>query len=234
MKVLLVEDEDPIAFFLQKGLSANGYAVHRAATGVEAMDDTATREVDIAILDLSLPDMDGLSVLSRWRRLGLSAPVIILSARTQPDDRILGLNLGADDYLPKPFDFEELLARMWARLRPPMTPSTSTLRVRNVEFDLPTRRVTSDGAPIDLTWRESALLEEFMRHPDHVLSREQLMSRVWNLDFDPHSNVVDVYVGYLRRKLGGDAIETVRGFGYRLVAGDPYAGSLQRHGATRM
>ena len=216
MKVLLVEDEESIALFLRKALSANGYAVRRAATGTEALDDTATNEVDIAILDLSLPDMDGLNVLNRWRRGGMAAPVIILSARSQPDDRIHGLNLGADDYLPKPFDLGELLARMWARLRPPMTPSASTLRVRNLEFDLPTRRVTSDGMPIDLTWRESALLEEFMRHPDQVLTREQLTSRVWNLDFDPHSNVVDVYVGYLRRKLGDDAIETVRGFGYRL------------------
>ena len=102
-----------------------------------------------------------------------------------------------------------------------MTPSASTLRVGNVQFDLPTRRVTSAGTPIDLTWRESALLEEFMRHPDQVLSREQLVSRVWNLDFDTHSNVVDVYVGYLRRKLGDDSIETVRGFGYRLPVDKP-------------
>src|SRR6185437_3659887 len=127
------------------------------------------------------------------------APVIVLSARGDPDDRVRGLDLGADDYLPKPFSFEELLARLRARLRPAGAPPASTLRARGVELDLQTRRVTSDGAPIDLTWRESVLLEEFMHHPDQVLSREQLMSRVWNLDFDPHSNVVDVYVGYLRR-----------------------------------
>jgi DNA-binding response OmpR family regulator len=114
-----------------------------------------------------------------------------------------------------------------------MTPTASTLRVRNIEFDLLTRRVTSDGALIDLTWRESALLEEFMRHPDQVMAREQLMSRVWNLDFDPHSNVVDVYVGYLRRKLGDDAIETVRGFGYRLPAGEPLGHARRENGATR-
>jgi DNA-binding response OmpR family regulator len=217
MRVLIVEKEDRVASFLRKGLAANGYAVQRAATGAEALDESTTREVDIAILDLGLPDIDGLSVLTQWRRTGMAAPVIVLSARAELDDRVRGFDLGADDYLPKPFYFEELLARLRARLRPAWAPSASTLRARGVELDLQTRRVTSDGAPIDLTWRESVLLEEFMRHPDQVLSREQLMSRVWNLDFDPHSNVVDVYVGYLRRKLGDHAIETVRGFGYRLL-----------------
>jgi two-component system, OmpR family, response regulator len=221
MKVLIVETEDRVASFLRKGLAASGYAVQRAATGAEALDESTTREVDIAILDLGLPDIDGLSVLTQWRRTGMAAPVIVLSARGDLDDRVRGLDLGADDYLPKPFSFEELLARLRARLRPAGAPPASTLRARGVELDLQTRRVTSDGAPIDLTWRESVLLEEFMRHPDQVLSREQLMSRVWNLDFDPHSNVVDVYVGYLRRKLGDHAIETVRGFGYRLPVDEP-------------
>jgi len=216
MRVLVVEDEDRIAAFLDKGLTAHGYAVNRASTGAEALDEATTDDVDIAILDLSLPDIDGLHVLDRWRDKGMSAPVIVLTARDQPDDRVRGLDLGADDYMPKPFDFDELLARIRARLRPSRAPS-SILRARNVEFDLLTRRVTSDGTPVELTWRESALLEEFMRHPDQVLSREQLMSRVWNLEFDPGSNVVDVYVGYLRRKLGDSAIETVRGAGYRLL-----------------
>jgi DNA-binding response OmpR family regulator len=216
MRILVVEDEDRIASFLDKGLTAHGYVVHRASTGAEALDDSTTNDVDIAILDLGLPDIDGLHVLSRWREKGMSAPVIILTARDQPDDRVSGLDLGADDYMPKPFDFDELLARVRARLRPSKGPS-STLRARNVEFDLLTRRVTVGGTPIELTWRESALLEEFMRHPDQVLSREQLMSRVWNLEFDSGSNVVDVYVGYLRRKLGDSAIETVRGSGYRLL-----------------
>jgi DNA-binding response OmpR family regulator len=216
MRVLVVEDEDRIASFLDKGLTAHGYAVHRASSGAEALDDTTTDDVDIAILDLTLPDMDGLHVLDRWRGKGMSAPVIVLTARDQPGDRVRGLDLGADDYMPKPFDFDELLARIRARLRPSKGLS-STLRARNVEFDLLTRRVTADGAPVELTWRESALLEEFMRHPDQVLSREQLMSRVWNIEFDPGSNVVDVYVGYLRRKLGDSAIETVRGAGYRLI-----------------
>jgi DNA-binding response OmpR family regulator len=216
MRVLVVEDEDRIASFLDKGLSAHGYAVHRASTGAEALDGSTTDDVDIAILDVNLPDIDGLHVLDRWRDNGMSAPVIVLTARDQPDDRVRGLDLGADDCMPKPFDFDELLARIRARLRPSRGPS-SILRARNVEFDLLTRRVTTDGTPVELTWRESALLEEFMRHPDQVLSREQLMSRVWNLEFDPGSNVVDVYVGYLRRKLGDSAIETVRGSGYRLV-----------------
>jgi DNA-binding response OmpR family regulator len=146
----------------------------------------------------------------------MDAPVIVLTARDQLDDRVRGLDVGADDYVPKPFDFEELLARVRARLRPSRS-SSSTLRAGDVELDLLTRRVTSHGAPVDLTWRESALLEEFMRHPNHVLSRQQLMSRIWNLDFDTRSNVVDVYVGYLRRKLGEHVIETVRGIGYRLL-----------------
>ena len=175
MRVLVVEDEDRIASFLDKGLTAHGYAVRRAATGAEALDDATTDLVDIAILDLGLPDIDGLHVLSRWRTKGMDAPVIVLTARDRLDDRVTGLDLGADDYVPKPFDFEELLARVRARLRPSKGP-TSTLRAGNVEFDLLTRRVTSDGLPVDLTWRESALLEEFMRHPNQVLSRQQLMS----------------------------------------------------------
>ena len=218
MRVLLVEDEDGIASFLDKGLTAHGYAVRRTSTGGEALDEPTTDDIDIAILDLGLPDVDGLHVLRRWRDSGMTAPVIVLTARDELDDRVKGFNLGADDYMPKPFDFEELLARVRARLRPSKGPA-STLRAGNVELDLLTRRVTSHGLPVDLTWRESALLEEFLRHPNQVLSRQQLMSRVWNFDFDPRSNVVDVYVGYLRRKLDEELIETVRGSGYRLLVG---------------
>jgi DNA-binding response OmpR family regulator len=216
MRVLVVEDEDRMASFLDKGLTAHGYEDHRASTGAEALNGSTTEEMDIAILDMDLPDIDGLHVLDRWRDRGMSAPVIVLTARDHPDDSVRGLDLGADDCMPKPFDFDELLARIRARLRPSRGVS-STLRARNVEFDLLTRRVTAEGTPVELTWRESALLEEFMRHPDQVLSREQLLCRVWNLEFDPGSNVVDVYVGYLRRKLGDAAIETVRGSGYRLL-----------------
>jgi DNA-binding response OmpR family regulator len=216
MRVLVVEDEDRIASFLDKGLSAHGYAVQRAATGAEALDDATTDHVDVAILDLGLPDIDGLLVLSGWRTKGMNVPVIVLTARDQLDDRVRGLDLGADDYIPKPFDFEELLARVRARVRSSKSAS-STLRTGDVEFDLLTRRATSHGVTIDLTWRESALLEEFMRRPNQVLSRQQLMSRIWNLHFDTRSNVVDVYVGYLRRKLGEHVIETVRGMGYRLL-----------------
>jgi DNA-binding response OmpR family regulator len=216
MRVLLVEDEDGIASFVEKGLTAHGYAVHRASSGREALGERATSDVDIAILDLGLPDIDGLQVLRRWRDDGMFTPVIILTARDDLNDRVEGFDRGADDYMPKPFDFDELLARVRARLRPSKSVS-STLRAGHVEMDLLTRRVTSDDVPIDLTWRESALLEEFLRHPNQVLSRQQLTSRVWNLDFDPRSNVVDVYVGYLRRKLGERTIATVRGSGYRLT-----------------
>ena len=216
MRVLVVEDEDGIAAFLDKGLRAEGYAVQRASTGAEALDDSATGDVDIVVLDLGLPDIDGLHVLRRWRDQGMAAPVIVLTARDELDDRVRGLNLGADDYLSKPFDLEELLARLRARLRPSKGPS-SLLRAGNLEFDVLTRLVTQQGVVVDLTWRELALLEEFIRHPNQVLSRQRLMSRVWNLGFDAQSNVVDVYVGYLRRKLGEHVIETVRGSGYRLI-----------------
>jgi DNA-binding response OmpR family regulator len=206
VKVLVVEDEDRIASFLGKGLRAQGYAVERAATGAEAIVRTRDPTLDLIILDLGLPDIDGSEVLQRIRQIGSNVPVIILTARGEIDDRVRGLDLGADDYLAKPFAFDELLARVRARLRRPGEAGNATLRAKAGE------RV------VDLTAREFALLETFMRHPQHVLSREQLLSRVWGLAFDPGSNLVDVYVRYLRRKLGEGVIQTVRGLGYRFVA----------------
>ncbi|HEY7280563.1 MAG TPA: response regulator transcription factor [Actinomycetota bacterium] len=218
MRLLLVEDEDRIASFVHKGLVAHGYTVERVATGAEASTRAATREFDLLILDLGLPDVDGLDVLRGWRDRGIRTPVVILSARGEVRDRVEGLELGADDYLAKPFAFDELLARVRARLRPQPAGESTVVRFRDVELDLRTRRVTVGERSVDLAPREFSLLETFLRNPGQVLSREQLLSRVWGYDFDPQSNLVDVYVGYLRRKLGDGYIETVRGAGYRLLA----------------
>jgi DNA-binding response OmpR family regulator len=218
VRLLLVEDEDRIASFVQKGLAAHGYTVERVATAKEASARAASREFDLLILDLGLPDGDGREVLQGWRARGVGTPVLVLSARGEVRDRVEGLELGADDYLTKPFAFDELLARVRARLRPGPSGDATTVRFRDVELDLRTRRVTVGERSVDLAPREFALLETFLRNPGQVLSREQLLSRVWGYDFDPQSNLVDVYVGYLRRKLGDGYIETVRGAGYRLVA----------------
>jgi DNA-binding response OmpR family regulator len=217
MRVLIVEDEARIASFLVKGLTAAGYAVEHVATGGEALTRLQPGGTQLVILDLRLPDMDGFDVLARLRERGDQTPVIVLTARGDVHDRVRGLDLGADDYLTKPFAFDELLARVRARLRAPSRPSADagTLEVAGLRLDVRTRRVDVDGVEATLTAREFALLETFMRHPGQVLSREQLLSQVWGYDFDPGTNVVDVYVGYLRRKIGA-RVETVRGMGYRL------------------
>jgi DNA-binding response OmpR family regulator len=171
------------------------------------------------VLDLGLPDQDGFTVLRRIREARNDTPVIILTARSSVDDTVAGLENGADDYMAKPFRFEELLARVRLRLRTEApTSDMSTLSSGNLQLDLRTRRATIDGKEIDLSAREFALAEAFLRNPGQVLSREQLLSRVWGYDFDPGSNVVDVYVRYLRNKLGAERFATVRGMGYRLAA----------------
>jgi DNA-binding response OmpR family regulator len=176
-------------------------------------------EHDLLILDIGLPGLDGFTVLRRLREAQVGLPVIILTARDSVIDTVAGLSSGADDYIAKPFAFEELLARIRLRLRGGQTPETTLLRVRDLTLDLRTRRAYVATGAVDLSAREFALAEAFCRHPDQVLSREQLLSQVWGFDFDPGSNVVDVYVRYLRQKLGADRIETVRGAGYRLLGG---------------
>ena len=217
MRLLVVEDEARIAAFLVKGLTAAGYAVDHVGTGAEAVRWLAPGGTSLIVLDLRLPDMDGFEVLARLRERGNETPVIVLTARNDVHDRVRGLDLGADDYLTKPFAFDELLARVRARLRPSSRPAADAgvLEVSGLRLDVRTRRVEVDGDEAALTAREFALLETFMRHPGQVLSREQLLSQVWGYDFDPGTNVVDVYVGYLRKKIG-DRVETVRGIGYRL------------------
>ncbi len=220
MKILLVEDEERIASFVKEGLEVRGYPVDWVGAGREGLARAADPDLALVILDLGLPDIDGLEVLEGFRARGASVPVLILSARGQVDDRVLGLDLGADDYLAKPFAFDELLARVRARLRPGRDLPSSVLRAGGIRLDLVKREVTDDGRNVELSPREFSLLHAFVRHPGQVLSRQQLLSRVWGIEFDPQSNLVDVYVRYLRRKLGDGRIDTVRGAGYRLVAGD--------------
>jgi DNA-binding response OmpR family regulator len=217
MKVLIVEDEARIASFLVRGLRAQGYAVDHVATGEEALRGARDPELDLMILDLGLPDIDGTEVLRRLRDAGSRLPILVLTARGDVSDRVEGLDLGADDYLTKPFAFDELLARIRARVRDQDGGPATALRVGEVELDIPSRRVSVGDARHDLTAREFALLQVFLRRPGQVLTREQILSQVWELDWDPGSNVVDVYVGYLRKKVGDARIETVRGVGYRFV-----------------
>ena len=216
--VLIVEDEARIASFLQKGLRANGFATTISADGNIGLELAGSGTFDLVLLDLGLPGRDGYSVLAELRRRGATVPVIVLTARRGVDDTVASLEGGADDYIPKPFRFEELLARVRLRLRGDRAPDTHVLRCGQLSLDLRTRVVSADGAEHDLSAREFALAEYLLRHPGQVLSREQLLSRVWGYDFDPGSNVVDVYVRYLRKKIGSNRIETVRGAGYRLVA----------------
>lgn len=220
MRLLIVEDEPRVAAFIQKGLEASGYQTDLAPTGSRALElALGDKEFDLILLDIGLPDRDGFAVLAEIRTVDQTTPVIVLTARSDVASRVQGLDLGADDYLPKPFDFEELVARVRARLRSVRQPVAVTLEASGVLLDLRTRQAVRDGRTVDLSSREFALLEFLMRHPGQVLTRAQILNSVWGYDFDPGSNVVDVYVGYLRNKLedaDGDVIETVRGGGYRL------------------
>ncbi|NRQ35453.1 response regulator transcription factor [Nonomuraea sp. NN258] len=218
-RILIAEDEARIASFVEKGLRGNGFVTSVVSDGVAAYDYAATGAFDLLILDIGLPLSDGFTVLRRLREARVDVPVIILTARDSVSDTVAGLEGGADDYIAKPFAFEELLARVRLRLRADRVPEASVLRVADLALDLRTRRVHVGDRAVDLSTREFALAEIFCRHPDQVLTREQLLSHVWGFDFDPGSNVVDVYVRYLRRKIGADRIETVRGTGYRLRAG---------------
>ena len=217
MKLLVVEDEERVASFLVKGLRAHGYRVEWVSTGREALRRAIDADISLVILDLGLPDLDGLEVLENLRERGSTVPVLVLSARGRVHDRVKGLDLGADDYLAKPFAFEELLARVRANLRPRADVGPGVLRVGGISVDQLRREVTVDGRTFSLSAREFALLKAFVGHPSQVLSRPELLSMAWGMDFDPGTNLVDVYVGYLRRKLGEPFIETVRGAGYRLL-----------------
>lgn len=216
-RILVAEDEVRIASFLEKGLRANGFTTTVVSDGQSAYDLALSGEFDLLLLDIALPRMDGFSVLRQLRSARSALPVIIVTARDSVGDTVAGLQDGADDYVSKPFRFEELLARVRLRLRNAGTREVAVLRHGHLALDLRTRRMRVDGRVVELTAREFALAETFLRNPGQVLSRQQLLSHVWGFDFDPGSNVVDVYVRYLRRKLGAGHIETVRGMGYRLV-----------------
>jgi DNA-binding response OmpR family regulator len=215
--ILVVEDEQRISSFVDKGLRASGYSSTVVADGLEAVEHALSGGYDLVLLDIGLPSIDGFEVLRRVRAREQTLPVIMLTARTSVESTVAGLDGGANDYLPKPFRFDELLARVRLRLRDAGQAAVTTFTHGSLVLDLRTRRVTVGDRGVDLSAREFALAVEFLRHPDQVLSREQLLSRVWGFDFDPGSNVVDVYVRYLRTKLGADRIETVRGMGYRLA-----------------
>ncbi|MBW4697226.1 MAG: response regulator transcription factor [Aphanocapsa lilacina HA4352-LM1] len=220
-RILIAEDETRIAAFLEKGLRANGYTTIVVRNGVEAVQMASCDDFDLMILDLGLPGKEGLVVLEEMRGRGERLPVIILTARDDIADKVAGLESGADDYVTKPFRFEELLARRRARRRDTgngRTQEQLVLRSGEISLDLRTRKASAGGRTVELSAREFTLAETFLRHPGQVMSREHLLSRVWSYDYDPGSNIVDVYVGYLRRKLNTDRIETVRGMGYRLRA----------------
>jgi len=219
MRVLVCEDDAGMATFLERGLSSRGYATTVVEDGRSALAIGRDEDFDLAILDLGLPDIDGFSVLDELRRRGERMPVIILTARDDLSDKVTGLDGGASDYLTKPFRLEELLARVRVQLREGRTQDPTMLEAGGVTLDLRTRKALVDGELIDLTAREFSLLEMFMRHPGQVLAREQLLAHVWGYDYDPGSNVIEVYIRYLRQKLGEGVIETLRGMGYRLRDG---------------
>jgi DNA-binding response OmpR family regulator len=218
-RILIAEDEPRIAAFLEKGLRNAGYTTSVAIEAQEVLFMALGDNFDLLLLDLGLPGKDGLSILEELRGQGATIPIIILTARNEIDNKVAGLEGGADDYMTKPFRFEELLARVRLRLRSQsraVIKEEMQLSVGEVVLNLRTRRVQVNNKDVELSAREFTLLETLIRHQGQVMSREQLLDHVWGYDYDPGSNIVDVYVGYLRKKLDCNSIETVRGMGYRL------------------
>jgi DNA-binding response OmpR family regulator len=217
-RILIVEDERRIASFVEKGLRSNGFTPTVASDGITGLDYAQTGDFDLVVLDIGLPGMDGFQLLDHLRSQGSRLPVIVLTARDSVTDTVSALEGGADDYMPKPFRFAELLARIRLRLRRPadaVPERDDLLDCGGIRLDVRSRRADVGERQVELSAREFALAEMFMVNAGQVLSREQLLDHVWGLDFDPGSNVVDVYVGYLRKKFGAQTIATVRGMGYR-------------------
>src|SRR5436190_9538188 len=215
VNVLVVQDEPQIASFIKRGLEAEGFAVQVACDGAEGLRLMKQYDFDLIVLDLVLPTLSGEEVLTRLRDGGSSIPVIVLTAKDAISDRVANLDAGADDYVTKPFSLAELLARIRARLRAADQNVSTTISRAGVTLDVHTRHVLIEGRSVELTSREFALLETMMQHPGQVLAQPQLIDQVWGYDHDTRSNVVEVYVGYLRKKLRPDVVETVRGAGYR-------------------
>jgi DNA-binding response OmpR family regulator len=222
MRILVVEDEPSIADFIERGLRAEGYAVTSARDGEAGLIEALTGDYGLVLLDVLLPRRNGLEVLKEIRRRDSELPVILLTARGETEQKVQGLDIGANDYVVKPFAFDELVARIRAHLRRPGQAEAAVLEAGDIKLDLRTRAVVRAGKEVRLTAREFELLAYLLRHPNQVLSRSQILNAVWGYDYDPGTNVLEVYVGYLRRKLGSDdgpvPIETVRSAGYRLVA----------------
>jgi DNA-binding response OmpR family regulator len=220
MRILVVEDEDKVAAFIKRGLEQSSYAVDVASTGEEALERVAATEYDTIVLDLMLPGIGGLDVVRELRRRKLEVPVLALTARGELEDRIVGLDAGCDDYLAKPFAFQELLARIRALQRRATTVRLPALQYRDLVLDPATRTVTRGGRRIELTNKEYALLEYLMRYPEQVLTRSVLLENVWGYDFETQSNVLEVYMNFLRKKIDAKAgrklLHTVRGIGYVL------------------
>ncbi|MGH8868833.1 MAG: response regulator transcription factor [Actinomycetes bacterium] len=220
MRLLVVEDDPPMANMLERALTREGYAVDLAGTGEDALWHGIEHDYDAVVMDAMIPAPDGFAVISRLRQAGRWAPVLMLTARDRVDDRVRGLDVGADDYLTKPFALAELFARLRALTRRPAGQRPARLVVGDLTLDPSTRSVTRAGTPVELTAKEFALLHELMRHPGEVLSRTHLLEHVWDFAYDGTSNVVDVYVRYLREKVdrpfGRTSIETLRGTGYRV------------------
>ncbi|MEO1430962.1 MAG: response regulator transcription factor [Cyanobacteria bacterium J06632_19] len=218
-RILIAEDNPRVAEFIEAGLQAHGYTTLVVKNGREVADISSSKDFELLILDLGLPGMDGMEVLRQLRGRGETLPIVVLTARDGLDDTVSGLEGGADDYITKPFRFEELLARIRVQLRKvhqPTAKEETKLQIGNLTLNLLTRQVWVAEKEIEMSAREFNLTEILARHPMQVMSREQLLNRIWGYDYDPGSNVVDVYIGHLRRKLGNNLIETVRGVGYRL------------------
>ena len=216
-RILIVEDEEHLSRFIDKGLRKAGYETVIAADGMAALEHAAGGEVDLVVLDVGLPRMDGFTVLKLIRGMDVDVPIIMCTARDSAEDKVAGLEGGADDYLAKPYTFAELLARVRLRVRDrtPAVAETTRLERDGLVLDIVSREVTVDDDPVTLSAREFTLLRAFVEHPGQVLSRDQLIERVWD-GAETSSNVVDVYIGYLRGKIGAERILTVRGLGYRL------------------
>ncbi|MBX3395517.1 MAG: response regulator transcription factor [Phycisphaerae bacterium] len=220
MRILLVEDNQKMARFIRQGLVEHGYAVDVAASGTDGEEMACTEPYDLIVLDVMLPEQDGVSACRNIRRRGVKVPVLMLTALSTTGDKVQGLDAGADDYLTKPFEFDELIARIRAMLRRGQAQESSALKFDDLELDLLKRSVTRAGQKIKLTSKEFALLEYFMRHPERVLTRTNIGEHVWDMNFDSDSNVIDVYVSMLRRKIDKGftrkLIQTVVGTGYKL------------------